>query len=146
VIILAGANDLGMSVAPEKICDSLTELYQLVMEHNNHQCSCCAITIPENKFAVNQYAIESRTQVNQFIQNYCSNSNSNSESEQSQSQMLFCDLYSQIGYHNLDKSERKKQWESDGLHFTKYGYMRMGEYIFKCVRPWIQQQYTLSDL
>ncbi|KAK1600628.1 GDSL-like Lipase/Acylhydrolase [Colletotrichum navitas] len=112
VIVLGGTNDLAYSVPPERIFESLRQVYDSAIAKG---AKVLALTVPE--CANQDDELDSRRrQLNNAILTH-----------QSPDYHAF-DLNPRIPYHSLTERERQRYWD-DGLHLTVAGYDWMGTHV-----------------
>eukprot|EP00483_Globobulimina_turgida_P008699 UN08717 len=124
VIMLGGSNDLGMSVKPEIIWDSLKQIYTTIIDEDNRMCT--AVTIPESKFDTD-WSLKAKNEINSKIFDFYANH---------RSKMFVSDLCKLMPYHSMSDKQRELFWD-DGLHLTQAGYIKFGRFVFRSIQPWL---------
>ena len=119
VIILAGTNDLGLSLNKdgEPLFQRLKSLHELALRHSPLSI---AVTIPETGYeTMDRFTAlkEKRLLVNTLLKKYVQDCGS---------KIILSDLSTRLPRESLSHEDRRKFW-ADGLHFTPAGYDRMGE-------------------
>eukprot|EP01084_Bolivina_argentea_P115892 206011_1 len=123
VIMLGGSNDLGMSVKPEIIWNTLESIYKMIIDE--YKCICTGVTIPESQYD-NDWSLSAKSEINAKIFDY----------QQNKSNMFYCDLCKLMPYHAMTDKQRELFWD-DGLHLTKAGYIKFGRFAFRSIQPWL---------
>lgn len=91
-----------------------------------------ALTIPEIDFEQNKdlgVYFEHRNKINEKLEFYA---------QRFSKQTIFVDLASEMPLLNLTPEKRKKYW-ADGLHFTRKGYGKVADIIYKKIKNTIKE-------
>ncbi|EDO42917.1 predicted protein [Nematostella vectensis] len=142
VIILAGTNDVAhvknfgdddsfmnqlISIWAPKIFQDIEKLHEISYQYG---ARTVLLTIPESAYeAWPQYKTLwiMRRKINQALRDFAA---------RSRGRTILCDLAVKIPRHSLAPQMESTIWD-DHLHFTPYGYNKMAEVIYECMRPYL---------
>ncbi|KAI0380700.1 SGNH hydrolase [Hypomontagnella monticulosa] len=112
-IVLGGTNDLGWDYDANKIFPSLKQLWDIPLSKGG---KVLALTVPDARARYGNIK-DRRDELNKLIMEY------------KKPNFFHFDLYNALPYHNMERTDRPKYWQMDGLHLTADGYDLMGAKI-----------------
>ena len=124
VVILAGTNDLGYNVEIDVIIGNLKDMGKIVRENGAVPFFMSVPAIGKDIFM--EEHLEKQKELNAEIQQLCSDEG-----------YIFIDLFT----FTVDKDGKMLLLDfvdTDGLHFSKNGYVRMGEVVYQTIVEWKQ--------
>ena len=121
VVLMAGTNDLPSSSTASQILSSLKQLHDLC---HTPSCKTVAVTIPQSwaEQADKSWAAK-RREVNSQLRDYA---------ESLPDKCLFVAMDLEVPYW-----ADCKNWETDGLHMSKEGYLRFGKILATKIREFV---------
>lgn len=144
VIILGGTNDVAhvknfgdddsfmnqlISVWKPRIVRDIEVLHEI---SHNYGARTVLLTIPETAYEAwpNFKTLwVMRNRINQDLREYA---------RRSQGKTVLCDLAAKLPRHSLSLQAQAMLW-NDHLHLTAYGYDRMAEIVYQCLKPYLSK-------
>ena len=127
VIFLGGTNDIGYGIEINKICDTLKQIYEYIVSHDNGKCKLIAVSVPGR---LNEIEDVRKLNINQFISNYCEQSDND--------RVSYCDLYDCL--YSMEDKEKRKMYDIDELHLSQRGYNKFASILFPTVMQFISKK------
>ncbi|KAJ7371353.1 hypothetical protein OS493_026454 [Desmophyllum pertusum] len=150
VIILGGTNDVAhvknfgdddsfmnqlINIWKPRIVRDIEVLHEIAHKYG---ARTVLLTVPETAYeAWPSYKTlwVMRNRLNQDLRDYALRSQGN---------VVLCDLAAKLPRHSLSPQAQALLW-NDHLHLTPYGYDKMAEIVYQCLKPYLTQQDTSRD-
>lgn len=144
VIILGGTNDVAhvknfgdddsfmnqlINVWKPRIVRDIEVLHEIAHKYG---ARTVLLTIPETAYEAwpNYKTLwVMRKRLNEDLRDYA---------RRSQGNVVLCDLATQLPRHSLSPEAQAILW-NDHLHLTPYGYDKMAEIVYQCLRPYLSK-------
>lgn len=148
VIILGGTNDAAhvknfgdddsfmnqlISIWKPRIVRDIEVLHEIA---HSYGARTMLLTIPETAYEAwpNYKTLwVMRNRINEDLRDYA---------RRSQGNVVLCDLANQMPRHSLSLQAQSILW-SDHLHLTPYGYDKMAEIVYQCLKPYLNSKKDL---